>query len=164
MFTSTYTLLCCNFFDLCSNIICSWIQALNCVTHLILSYILTYNLILFFWNYNHFVSCLLFSFTRVSGRYDPFILGPAGGGPEVGASPCFGAPPLFWVSPETARNIEKCDNYFFEKIRNLFLTLEDVPDSWDGDQEPKMVPMYSQWPYLSFAKRLGSIPSSNSEI
>ena len=53
-------------------------------------------------------------------------------------------------------------DFFF--IRNTFLTLEDVPDSWDGDQEPKMVQMYSQWPYLSFAKRLGSIPSSSSEI
>ena len=33
---------------------------------------------------------------------------------------------------------------YFEKIRNHFLTLEDVPYSWDGDQEPKMVPMNSQ--------------------
>ena len=42
----------------------------------------------------------------------------------------------------------------FEKIRNLFLTFEDVHDSWDGYQEPKMVPMISQRPYLSFAKKL----------
>ena len=51
--------------------------------------------------------------------------------------------------------------FFSSKIRNLFLTFEEVPDSWDGDQEPKMVPMCSQWPYLSFAKTLGSITSSS---
>ena len=27
-----------------------------------------------------------------------------------------------------------------------FLTLEDVPDSWDKDQKPQMVPMWSPWP------------------
>ena len=33
----------------------------------------------------------------MSGHYAPFILGPAGGGPGVGALPFFGAPPLFLV-------------------------------------------------------------------
>ena len=145
-------------------------------------------------------------YTRISGRYAPFILGPAGGDPGVGASPLlWGSAPFLGLcpysghqnsenvkiiffykfpkfcqspfqkwsnkkkilkvakSPETPRNVENFDfNFFF--IRNLFLTLEDVPDSWDGDQEPKMVSISSQRPYLSFAKRLGSIPSSSSEI
>ena len=40
--------------------------------------------------------------------------------------------------------------------------MENVPDSWDGDQEHKMVLMSR--PYLSFTKRWGSITSSRSEI
>ena len=52
---------------------------------------------------------------------------------------------------------------FFAKNQEHFLTFEDVPDSWDGGQEPKIVPMCSQQPYLSFTKGLGLIPSSISE-
>jgi len=49
-------------------------------------------------------------------------------------------------SPKTLRNIEKFD-IKKQKKQEPSLTLDDAPDSWDEDQEPKMVPMYSQWPY-----------------
>ena len=54
-------------------------------------------------------------------------------------------------------NTEESQKFDNNKEQNQepFPTLEDVPYSWDGDQEPKMVPMCSQWPYLSFAKILG---------
>ena len=39
----------------------------------------------------------IYTYTRISGRYAPFILGPAGGSPEVVASPRFwGSLPPFW--------------------------------------------------------------------
>ena len=62
---------------------------------------------------------------------------------------------------ETSRNVI---DFFVGKNQKPFLTSEDVPDSWDGDQEPKMVPTCSQQPYLSYANQLGSIPSSSSDI
>ena len=60
---------------------------------------------------------------------------------------------------ETSRNVIK--DFLFNQ--EPFLTLKDVPDSCDGDQESKIVPMCSQQPYLSFTKGLGLIPSSISE-
>ena len=48
--------------------------------------------------------------------------------------------------------------------KETFLRLEDISDSWDGDQEPKIIPMCSQQPYLSFTKGFGLIPSSISNI
>ena len=75
---------------------------------------------------------------------------------------------LFWVldlhprsqerTPKKGRVRNKKERKKFEKNQEPFLTLEDVPDSWDGDQEPKIVPMCSQQPYLSFTKGLGLIP------
>ena len=45
-----------------------------------------------------------------------------------------------------------------------FLTLRDIPDSWDEDREPQVDPMWCPWPYFSCGKRLGLIPLSRSEI
>ena len=61
----------------------------------------------------------------------------------------------------TLLSIFKIKKYRFGIHKEHFLTLEDVPDSWDGDGEPQMVPMWSSWPYFSFGKGLGLIPSSS---
>ena len=82
---------------------------------------------------------------------------------------------LFWVSIGFALQIHTiwCIILpFIFKIKKVrfviheehFLILEDKPDSWDGDQEPQVVPMPSTWPYFSFRKGLGFIPSFSSEI
>ena len=64
-----------------------------------------------------------------------------------------------WSQKCLTNNVQKQDI-----SQEPFLTLEDVPDSWDGDEEPQMVPTCSHWPYKSFKKRLESIPSSISEL
>ena len=44
------------------------------------------------------------------------------------------------------------------------MTLEDVPDSWDGNGEPQVDPMWCPWPYFSCGKGLRLISLSSSEI
>ena len=52
-------------------------------------------------------------------------------------------------NPQKHQKIFK-KNYDIKKNAGTRPAFEDVSDSWDRDQEPKIAPMCSQQPYLSF--------------
>jgi len=64
----------------------------------------------------------------------------------------------------TLLSIFKIEKVRFGIHQEHFLTLEDVPDSWDVDGDPKVVSMWCPWSYFSCGKGFGLIPSSSSEI
>ena len=61
-----------------------------------------------------------YMYTRISGRYAPFILGPAGGGPGVGALPLFwGSTPVLIICPKF-KHVNNKKIYKISEISDIF--------------------------------------------